>query len=152
MKRMSGLVGVFVCLCSVAFAGAAFYIETFFDEFKNAAAMKSFTFEQNGVEVTITADFGTLYIEDGVVCPTDPDSGLSVITSVLLDQIQFSGPVYGTASAFLIAARKGQGVFVPIRLTDDSYTGASVSILNSVQGLRVGGMCLSEFRGDEYGR
>lgn len=151
MKKTLALLAL---LCSVVMAGGAFYVESFFDEIKDASGITSFTVDQSGVTILVSANAGTLTVLDGLVCPSDPSSGIRVISSEIFDQFGFYGPKLGADPVGLTAhlVRKSGEWNQPIAWVPDSpFTGTFFSAKNSVAGFTVTNACIDYLRFDEHG-
>lgn len=135
--------------------GGPFYVETFFDEYQKPTQTPSFTYTENGVTVTFTANAGTLLREGGVICPSDPDAGLSATFSQPVDQFYFDGPRLA-GDVFLIAhCRTAKGgtwlQFVNWVVIDPKVYGFFYKN-NSLTGFTVTNACLDMLRLDEHAR
>lgn len=151
---MRKMIGLLMVLCSVVMAGGAFYVESFFDEIKDASGITSFTIDQSGVTILVSANAGTLTVLDGLVCPSDPSSGITVTSSVVMDQMGFYGPKLGAGTVGLTAhlTRKGAEWNQPIPWVPDSpFTGTFFSVNNAIAGFTLTNACLDYVRFDDHG-
>lgn len=131
----------------------ALFVESFFDEIKNASGITSFTIDQSGVTILVSANGGTLTVLDGLVCPSDPSSGITVTSSVVMDQLGFYGPKLGADTVGLIAhlTRKGAEWNQSVSWVPDSpFTGTFFSVNNSVVGFTLTNACLDYVRFDDH--
>lgn len=148
-----------MAICSIAYAGfGAFWIETGFDDIE-AQALTSFSFEQQGTEITITDNAGSLSVIDGIVYPYDPKAGLTITSDRVLDKFEFYGPVITESySVIRITFNPKDGSTFRSNVPIGTQTkigqnfGISDSKLNSMIGFTVIGVGIDSLRFDEYGR
>jgi len=132
-----------------------FYVETFFDEYQKPTDVTSFTYVQNGVVVTFTANAGILLRQNGMICPSNPDAGISVTLSEIMDQMTLYGTgVKGEEGLLLVHARHKTGTFLYV--IDWFLYGPMVYghwyKNNSVSGFTVTQTCLDAVRFEEHAR
>jgi hypothetical protein len=132
-------------------AGGALVVETFF----TPVTQRSFTFEQQGVTVTVTANAGDLLVEDGLITPTDADAGLSIATSIPLDFVQFEGVVLSeNHSAWLLKPHKAGARLYTMPLLPAPVgegVGSSTYTAPPLSGLVLHGIALTSIRFERFG-
>ena len=163
---MKLVISLFVLVLSgLSFAGPVrqsrvvdpFFVETFFDDTTDGK-LSEFSFVQEGVTVTVTPNTGTLMVIDGVIYPSNPDSGMTISTSQVVDKFEFYGPVLTENPFCLRIAVGSKGGTAHLSLVDmdnpgvGETVGVSNSSLNKVAGFVLVGVGLDYLRFDEYGR
>lgn len=132
-------------------AGGAFVVETFF----TPVTQQSFTFEQQGVTVTVTANAGELLIEDGLITPTNADAGMSILANVPADFVQFDGVVLTeNYAAWLLKPHKsGARLYAMALLPTDvgQPIGSSANESPAFTGLVLHGIALKSIRFEGFG-